>query len=326
MNSAVSPAVSIVMPAYDAASFVAEALRSVLDQSVGDFEVIAIDDGSTDSTAAILDAHARADGRIRVLRQANGGTGLARNAGIDTARAGVIAFMDADDRWAPDLLARMTATLAAEPDLDLVFPRHRHVDARGQPTGIVSAPRQRRYSAHDLMIDNPIHSSTGCLIRRAACARAGRYDTAMPACIDIDYFARAVAGRGDAIGAVDRILADWRQHSGQITGNWRNLREGWEHMVAKAAAADHGLSCRDLRRARVRMGVYWATVAYNTADYAAARRLLAECLRHDPGVILRDAHARIRVAAVLASLLPDGMHRRLRDRFNGSATAATRID
>lgn len=99
------PQFSIVVPAFNARRFLDETLRSVLAQSLGDFELIAVDDGSTDDTLALLRSYERRDRRIRVITQANRGQGAARNAGVEAATAPHVVFLDADDLLLPWALA-----------------------------------------------------------------------------------------------------------------------------------------------------------------------------------------------------------------------------
>jgi cellulose synthase/poly-beta-1,6-N-acetylglucosamine synthase-like glycosyltransferase len=111
------PAVSVVIPTYNAARFLADAIESALAQTVRDIEVIVVDDGSTDETAEVL---ARFGDRIRGIRLAHAGVAAARNAGIEVSRAPFIAFLDADDVWAPEKLARQLPVLHADGDVGLV--------------------------------------------------------------------------------------------------------------------------------------------------------------------------------------------------------------
>jgi glycosyltransferase involved in cell wall biosynthesis len=101
------PLVSVVIPAYNHEQFVAEAIDSVLNQSYSNFELVVIDDGSIDDTAKIAELKARQDSRIRVIRQANGGSHAAINRGMAEARAEWIAILNSDDRWAPNRLVRL---------------------------------------------------------------------------------------------------------------------------------------------------------------------------------------------------------------------------
>src|SRR5574338_422820 len=114
-----SPVVSIVMPCYNAARHLATSIGSVQAQTLTDWELIAVDDGSTDDTLDRLQTLAAP--RIVVHAQPNRGVSAARNAGLQLARGEYVAFLDADDTWTPDFLASMVAALAARPDAVLAY-------------------------------------------------------------------------------------------------------------------------------------------------------------------------------------------------------------
>lgn len=128
-----APAFSIIVPVYNVAEELPACLESILSQSGAEFEVIAVDDASTDDSAAILDDFARRDPRIAVVRQAsNGGLGSARNAGLDRARAPYVLFVDSDDMLTGDALARVTERIAetGRPDVLMMGFARMHVDGR----------------------------------------------------------------------------------------------------------------------------------------------------------------------------------------------------
>src|SRR5262245_35299311 len=103
--------VSVIVPSYNASRYIRETLESVLGQTYSSFEVIVVDDGSTDETAAIVGDHSRRDSRIRLVSQSNAGVGAARNRGIAEASGEFIAPLDADDIWYPDKLQKQVASL-----------------------------------------------------------------------------------------------------------------------------------------------------------------------------------------------------------------------
>ena len=317
------PLLSVVMPAHDVAPFVAEAVRSVLRQSHPRIELIAVDDGSADGTGERLDALAaewEGEGRRMVVRhQARRGAAAARDAALALASGPLVAFLDADDRWAPDLAERLTRALLADPALALVFPRWRYVDAEGRPTGTVSAPPAGRVGPADLLGDNPIHSATGVTLRREAAERAGGFDHALRACIDLDFWLRAAGAQEGAIACVPEAWADYRKRPGQITADWRRMERAWRRVVEKRAEAGHALAPAALSRARARACLYWSALAYEAGEHAAARRLLAEAWRRDPRFAASDPRARAHARALAASLLPAPWHAALRARFGARA-------
>ena len=314
---------SVILPAHDVAPFVAEAVRSVHAQSWPRIELLAIDDGSADGTGEVLEALAagwRGEGRRMVVRrQANGGAAAARDAGLALATGALVAFLDADDRWHPDLASRLAARLAEDPALDLVFPRWRYVDASGAPLGIESAAPPGRVGLADLLGDNPVHSATGVMLRREAVERAGGHDPAMTACIDLDFWSRAIAGRGDAMACVPEAWADYRRRPGQITGDWRRMERNWTRLAGKLAAEGRGLDPAALRRARARASIYWSALAYQSGDHRASRRLIAAAWRGDPRFALGDRRVAVRTLAGAAALLPAPLHEAIRARFGARA-------
>ena len=112
--------VSILTPAYNAESYIGEAISSALAQTFSAFELIVVDDGSTDRTSAVAEEYARRDARVHVIRQTNGGTAKARNTAISASRGDYVALLDSDDRWMPDFLEVTFTTLSTHPELDVV--------------------------------------------------------------------------------------------------------------------------------------------------------------------------------------------------------------
>jgi glycosyltransferase involved in cell wall biosynthesis len=133
------PAVSVIMPAYDAAKYLHTAVDSVLRQTFADLELLIIDDGSSDRTLDIAHACAARDPRIRVLRQPHAGPGPARNFGFREAAGHLFAFLDSDDEWDETFLAEHVAVLAARPDVDVVIgnARNRGGKRDGHPSRLL---------------------------------------------------------------------------------------------------------------------------------------------------------------------------------------------
>ena len=123
------PLISVVIPVFNGEAFVADAIESLLAQDDADFELIVIDDGSTDGTADVL---AGFGGRIRSHRQANGGTSTARNRGISLAQGELFVFLDADDLHPPGYLARFSDAAAAAPDVEVFHCGMRAIDLDGR--------------------------------------------------------------------------------------------------------------------------------------------------------------------------------------------------
>lgn len=153
------PRVSIVMPAYNAARFIAEAIESVIAQTLPDWELIVVDDASTDDTAACVQACARRDARIHCVRnERNLGAAQTRNRAIDLARGRYIAFLDSDDVWLPHKLATQVAFME-KTGTPITYGDYLRIDEAGIRLGRVSAPPVLQY--RDMLKSNFIGNLTG---------------------------------------------------------------------------------------------------------------------------------------------------------------------
>ncbi|GIX49573.1 MAG: hypothetical protein KatS3mg131_3784 [Candidatus Tectimicrobiota bacterium] len=208
-------AVSVVIPVYNAERFLAETLDSVLCQSYGDFEVVLVDDGSTDASPAIACRYQqRYPDKVRLVRKRNGGPASARNLGIAQARGEFVAFLDADDLWLPQKLAKQVACLRAQPaEVGLVYTRAVKFDAEG----VWLLPRAYQRPApsgwvyRDILRCNPVPSPS-VLVRRACFARVGGFDESLDIIEDQDMWARLA--RVFRVALVDEVLCLYREHAG----------------------------------------------------------------------------------------------------------------
>lgn len=215
------PPVSIVIPAYNHERFVGEAIDSVLSQTFADFELIVVDDGSRDSTAAIVESRAAADGRIRLIRQANGGSHAAINRGIAESSGQWVAILNSDDRYARGRLERLVAE--ASSGARFVVTDVRLIDAAGAPITDPDhwwhrAHRDFRESArrlgpvHGLLYGNYTISTSNFFFARSLADTVGPFRPRrnIP---DWDWALRAVLSEPDRSRYLwDSVLLDYRLH------------------------------------------------------------------------------------------------------------------
>jgi glycosyltransferase involved in cell wall biosynthesis len=168
-----APAVSVLMAVHDGAPWVADAIRSVLAQTLGDLELIVVDDGSTDTTAGVLAAIT--DPRLRVERRPHEGLTRALNHALSMAQAPLVARLDADDVAAPERLERQVAFLAAHPEVGVLGGGALEVDGNGRALRVVSPPENDAALRRALIRRNPMVHST-VTMRRAVVERVGGYD------------------------------------------------------------------------------------------------------------------------------------------------------
>ena len=314
--------VSIIMPAYNVRSFVAEAVNTLHSQSWENLELVIVDDGSTDGTLEELHRLAQGwsgDGRqMNVISQANAGAGSARNTGLAAARGRVVGFFDADDRCDADCVEKLATALLDAPDVDIAFPQYRTISTAGVVVDDPAPMVARRMTLSELAQENIIHSP---LIRKDAARAAEGFDPGLTACIDFDFYLKIAAQRAGNILMIGDTCADYRRREGQITSDWRRMEMNWMTVMNKPVVRSK-LSDGQFSRARGRNCLYWSTLAYQSGDYSAARRLAFEMWRRAPRFALTDRHAIIRTLAGLTALLPGPVHDRIRRGFNSACGAA----
>jgi hypothetical protein len=222
------------MGVRDGASWLPEAIRSVLGQTLADLELIVVDDGSSDATPALLATER--DPRLVVERQAQAGLAVALNRAFGLARAPLVARLDADDVALPVRLERQRAFLQSHPEVGLLGTAARVVDESGRDVGIIRPPEDDRDIRRVLIRRNPfVHSSV--MVRRSLLASAGGYDVSFPVAQDYDLWLRLSALTRMANLAeplVVRRLVAGRVTAGRDTlrlraearARWRAVRRG----------------------------------------------------------------------------------------------------
>lgn len=216
---ALSPrVVSVMMPAWNAARHVGEAIESVQAQSYPSWNLIVVDDGSTDGTAAIAAGYQ--DPRLRLVRRDNGGEGAARNSALDLVTGEFLAFLDADDVWLPDHLEQAVRYLEAHPGDIGVYSDGVHITDGGRRLRPLSARRRPPATGRifdDLLRGPDLLGPPVCVVLRSGPVRAAglRFDESLRIGTDWDFFTR-VAAIG-TFGYVDRQTCLYRVHSGSVT-------------------------------------------------------------------------------------------------------------
>ena len=172
-----APRISVIIPVYNGAAYLGAAIESVLGQSRPPTEIIVVDDGSTDGSAAVA---ARFGNQVRAIFQEHGGIGAARNTGVRAAGGDFLAFLDADDLWMPDKLALQLEVFATNPDVDLVFGAARQFmdPALPQRRGAMAGPA-------------PAYLAGAMLARRDAFLRAGLFSAEWVVGEFVEWYLRA---------------------------------------------------------------------------------------------------------------------------------------
>lgn len=303
------PDISVVIPSRDALRWLPRAIASI--GGATGVEILVVDDGSTDGTAAFLHALARQDPRLRVLAGPGRGAAAARNIGIAAARAPLTAFLDADDRWRLDKLALQAALHHARPDLGFSFTDYLHRKPDGRLGGGCFAfwPRfAARHAARregfdlgpdalaQIYAENVVGTST--VMARTELLRAvGGFNATLAQAEDWDLWLRLAARA--PVGCLKQPLAEYLQHRpGNLSRAGAARAAGMRLVAARHAAAVRALDPTALRACRARLLVAEAEAAEAGGERLRAAGLRLGALALRPSVRLaREAAAGVLRAA-----------------------------
>jgi glycosyltransferase involved in cell wall biosynthesis len=300
-----APRVSVVIPAYKVADFVAETLDSVFAQTFPGFEVIVVNDGSPDSEL-LETALAPYSDRIVYVRQANGGASRARNLGIVLARGEWIAFLDGDDIWYPEYLARQME-YAVSNSLDMCYTDSllfgdTHYDGANF---MQSAPSEGPVTTVSLIASRCNVITSGTVLRRARLEATGLFDPALRGMEDFDLWFR-VARSGAPIGYQKRVLTKYRVRSDSLSGT--NVERAERSVRAMEVIAEkYELDAPEREAIAERLEIYRAVCelergkyALVSGEYRAAAEAIAKANRYFRKPKLALTAAMIRIAPGLA--------------------------
>lgn len=266
------PLVSVVMPAHNAAPFLREAIESVLAQTYPYFELLVIDDGSTDDTRAVAAAIGEGDPRLRVLAQPHGGIAASRNAGLKIARGQYLAWLDADDLCMPGRLEAQVAALEADPGLVIVGSAFYAIDDSESQPAIQPMPETDSAIRWHCLFHTPFVQSSVMLRLEAVRSRGLAYDPALPPVEDYDLWSRLLRhGRGRNL---PQPLVRYRLHPAQASRAAPD--EVWKlaSRVAQRNLADLGVALSYEAVSRLRAWYYQFPRRFSAADLPLADALL----------------------------------------------------
>lgn len=314
-----APAVSVVVPAFNAAAFIVACLSSLIAQTMTDWECLVVDDGSQDASAAL--AEGLADFRIRVLRQANAGVAAARNRGLGQARGEAVLFLDADDLLEASALDRLARALRANLDAAASYGPFRKILADGSPYPGEKPLEALRYPSGDvleaMLRENFIANGGHVLVRRAAATQAGGFDERLRLSEDWEFWCRlALQGPFLYIGSAREVMyfrVYANSTSGGLAREWAHHRPALAAVLGNAAypARLGDRSWRALAR-QIEASHLWEAgrVNFTYRDFSRGRALMLASLGKAP----RAKRVILFALAQLSQVLGRGLVSRLRFR------------
>ncbi|AFY80532.1 glycosyltransferase family 2 protein [Oscillatoria acuminata] len=226
------PTISVIIPAYNAEKFIKETINSVLNQTFRDFELIVINDGSTDGTLEVVSTFS--DSRIQVFSYPNSGPQKSRNRGIDHAKGEYLSFLDADDLWTPDKLERQLQALHDNPDAAVAYSWTDFINGSGErlPGGQHFKFTNDVYER--LLLGDFIGSGSNPLIRKDALLNVGPFDESLVGGQDWEMWLRLAAQYQFVV--VPSTLVFYRQSGKSWSSNLKRQEQGYQQVIEKSLA------------------------------------------------------------------------------------------
>ena len=278
-----SPRVSALVPIYNGAAYLEEAVQSALAQTMRDLEVIIIDDGSTDASGMIADQLAMAyPDCVRVIHQRNGGLCAARNAGLAVARGEYIALLDSDDAWLPHHLADAVKLLDLRPNVGLVHADYEVMNSLGEGQGVPPGrwvrPRRSTWEAIYLWQEHVMQVTA--VFRRLLLDEVGSFDMRFNklGCEDRDLWLRISAV--SELAYMSDVQARYRVHASNMSKQQDRMMKARLMLVDKHSQGGRGRSLRKQALAALHAGNGYGL--RTAGDFAGSLRSYGEALRHYP--------------------------------------------
>jgi glycosyltransferase involved in cell wall biosynthesis len=302
--------VSVVIPAYRAADTVDETLCSVSSQTHSVLDIIAVDDGSPDTTPDIILSHAARDPRICMMQQVNSGVAVARNTGWKASAADYIAFVDADDLWAPAKIEKQLDALRAQSEVGLAYTWYAKIDADSLITSRSHRPKAEGHVLKAIFGGNFVGNGSAALMTRAALETANGFDASLRArgaqgCEDFSIYFRIAEKYRFAL--VPEQLTGYRELPGNMSSDMLRMLRSFD-LVGQEMLARHPSCRRDIARGRAYFMEWSLIAAAERGDFSSMAKLATELTRHSPW----------RMAVNLSWRLPRALVRGVRLRISGA--------
>ncbi len=328
--------VSVIIPVFNAEAYIREAVLSVLNQTYSDYEILIINDGSTDRSLEICQQFD--DSRIRIITQNNRGLAGARNTGIRNALGSYLAFLDADDLWLPDKLTQHVRHLKRDPAVGVSYSQSYLMDDDGNPLGMTQAPKLVDVTAVDIICRNPVGNGSAPVIRREVFNEI-RYESRLYG-TDEEFYFDEVFRQSEDIECWIRIAltTDWKFEGIGLPLTWYRINAGglssdldaqygnWNHVIEKTRSYAPEFIYRWVDRARAYQLRYLARRAIRSRNAEVATRMIHRAIRTDFRIFFEET-GRTTVTlgcAWLLSMLPRTIYHRAEMLFVEIAGARNR--
>lgn len=296
------PKVSVIIPAYNAITYLPETLESALKQTFKDFEIIIVNDGSTDETEQWVSQIK--DPRVRLISQKNQGLSGARNTGITNAQAEHIAILDADDLWEPDKLEKQVRVLDENPEVALVYTWVAFIDEDSKHTGRVFKNCAEGDVWEELTQHNIVECGSVPLIRRSCFETVGLFDRNLGSYLeDWDMWLRIAVDHKFKV--VKEPLVYYRQLSSSASRNWEAMEQSFRLVIEKAFTnvKPELMYLKKQSYGRTSLVLGWKALQSKAKDYQTAAKFRKQAISYYPQLCFTKEFLRLSLAIAMMQLL-----------------------
>ena len=296
------PKVSVIVPAYNVSKYIPEALASLEKQTFSDFEVLVVDDGSTDDTAAVVQKFCQRDTRFNLLQKPNGGLSSARNYGIRHAKGEYIALLDGDDIYHRDKIATHVARLYDKPDVGVVYSASQTIRDDGKPTFIsLSGKPVHSNPLLALLCKNFVGHGSNAVFRRCLIDEVGGFDENLRSWEDVDLWLRIAAMQKWRFFREKRVLCYYRVRPSGLSFNLVQMRNSGTIVIETAYERSPELIKPMLPTVYAYMYRYLSRLCLQGGDMQTARDFIDQALVYDSSIFYRDIRSLITLVSVRLS-------------------------
>lgn len=294
-----SPKVTVVVPAYNVGSYMRQSLESLERQSLQSFEVIIVNDGSTDNTESIAQEFCDRDRRFKVLTKTNGGLSSARNAGIRHAQSNYIAMLDGDDLYEPDKLASHVRHLDRDRQIGVVYSASKVIREDGRPTFMTLSGRPLSSNlVFSLLCKNFFGHGSNAVFRREIFEQVGEFDETLRSSEDIDFWLRIASDGRWSFYREPKPLSCYRVRPAGLSFNIVQMQSSHERVLQSAYQRSPKQIEPWLPTAYAHMYRFLARIALTAGNLEQSRSLIQQAWKSDRSIFLNDPRSLLTLTAI----------------------------
>ncbi|MEN9229279.1 MAG: glycosyltransferase [Thermostichus sp. DG02_5_bins_236] len=294
-----NPTVSVIVPAYNVQKYISEALQSLLYQTWQNFEVLVVDDGSTDSTAEVVKHWCQRDPRFHLLSKPNGGLASARNWGIRHTQGEFIALLDADDRYLPQKLASHIEILQRHSGIDVIYSASKIIRDDGSPTWLSLSGRPMHSDPLLAMLcKNFIGHGSNAIFRRALFDQVGGFDESLQSCEDLDFWLKVAEQRPHCFYRYRQALCEYRVRPSGLSFDVKKMQECGEQVLQATFIRSPKKVQSIMPTAYAFFYRLLARLALTAQEPELAKDYIVKALASDRSIFLQDPRSLLTLLAV----------------------------